>query len=150
MMMVTTGVVYAILVGGLYNPFGNAHPWLSSVLHQLMPIVMVLDLLIVSLIRRLTWWGLLAFSIYPVLYLGYSIWYGTSTGWYPYGFLNPASNGGPAGVAITVVLLMIGFIILSGLVIIHSRITGEPSVPEAARSPLQHSPPHSTRAPIRS
>lgn len=131
MIMVTTGAVYALLLGGLYNPFGDAYPLMDSVLHQLIPVVMVLDLLIVPLSPRVNWWGLLFFSIYPLLYLGYSIANGARTGWYPYNFLDPGINGGVAGVAITVVLLMIGFLLLSALVIAFSRRASR----RAAREP---------------
>lgn len=127
MIMVTTGAVYALLLGGLYNPFGDAHPLMDSVLHQLIPVVMVLDLLIVPLSPRVSWWGLLFFSIYPLLYLGYSIANGARTDWYPYNFLNPGINGGVAGVAITVCLLMIGFLLLSALVISFSRRASRPA-----------------------
>jgi hypothetical protein len=130
MTMVTTGVVYALLLGGLYNPFGPAHPWMDSVLHQLIPVVMVLDLLIVPLSRRVSWWGLLVFSIYPLLYLGYAIWNGARTGWYPYNFLDPGRNGGAVGVALTVILLMIGFLMLSALVIVFSRMASDAPGPE--------------------
>ena len=41
MMMLTTGIVYAVLLDGVYNPFDGSHRWPSSVMHQLLPIVML-------------------------------------------------------------------------------------------------------------
>ena len=125
MMMVTTGAVYALLLGGLYNPFSDAHPWSSSVLHQLIPIVMVIDLLLVPLSRRVSWWGLLVFPIYPLSYLGYSLWKGNRINWYPYDFMNPSESGGYGGVAVTIAVLLVGFVVISALVIVFSRMVSK-------------------------
>lgn len=117
MMMITTGAVYALLLGGLYNPFGDAYPWTDSVLHQLMPIVMVVEVLLVPLNRRIKGSAVIIFALYPLLYLAYSLYYGANTGWYPYDFLNPQENGGYRGVLTTVGLLLAGFFAISALIL---------------------------------
>lgn len=132
MMMVTTGAVYALLLGGIYNPFGDAHPWMSSVLHQLIPIVMVVDLLITPLGRRVAWSGMLVFTVYPLAYLGTSLWRGARTGWYPYDFLDPRANGGYDGVAITIGMLFLGFVAISAGVIAFSRTVAAARAPTPA------------------
>jgi hypothetical protein len=121
MTMVTTGAVYALLLGGLYNPFGDAHPWMDSVLHQLIPVIMLVDLLIAPLGRRVAWWAIGIFMAYPLAYLGLSLLRGAGSGWYPYDFMDPAQNGGYDGVAITIGMLTVGFLAISAGVIAFSR-----------------------------
>lgn len=121
MMMVTTGAVFALLLGGLYNPFGDAYPWWDSVLHQLIPIVMVVDLLIAPLGRRVAWWAIGIFMVYPLAYLGLALVRGADSGWYPYDFMDPDQNGGYAGVATTIGMLTVGFLLISAAVIVFSR-----------------------------
>lgn len=110
MMMLLTGVVYAALLGGLYNPFNGEHLWTSSVMHQVLPFVMLFDILIVPLHRSVPTWAMVFFTVYPLSWLGFTMWYGNDNGWYPYDFLNPAINGGVVGVSITVALMVAGFL----------------------------------------
>lgn len=130
MMMLTTGVVYAALLGGLYNPFGDAHPWPSSVMHQLLPIVMVIDILVVPLHRSVPMWAMSFFTIYPLAWLGVTLVYGADSGWYPYDFLDPAEGGGAVGVAITVGLMVIGFLIMAAVIIRLGKVMRTGSGPE--------------------
>jgi hypothetical protein len=135
MMMLTTGVVYAALLGGLYNPFSDAHPWSSSVMHQLLPVVMVVDLLIVPLHRRVPMWTMVFFTIYPLAWLGVTLTYGADTGWYPYDFLDPSENGGVTGVATTVGAMVIGFLVIAAVIIRLGKImrTGSGAEPMGQR-----------------
>jgi hypothetical protein len=137
MVALLTGVVFATLLDGLYNPFVTSNAfWADTLFHQALPIVMVLDLLIVPLSRRVNWWGLVIFPIYPVGYLLYSLWRGQETGWYPYRFMDPDAIGryapldGWAGVALTNGVLLAGFVIVSALGIGVSRMrTGQAAAP---------------------
>lgn len=122
LMMLITGIVYAALLGGLYNPLDGSHRWESSVLHQLLPIIMLLDLLIVPLHRSVPMWSVFLFAVYPVGWLGYTLFNSYHTGWYPYDFLDPARNNGADGVAITIVLMITGFLLLASVIIRLGRI----------------------------
>jgi hypothetical protein len=121
MMMLMTGIVYAALLGGLYNPFNGEHPWPSSVMHQLLPIVMLLDLLIVPLHRSVPTWSMSLFTVYPLAWLGFTVWYGTGAGWYPYEFLDPALGGGVTGVAVTIAAIVVGFLAIAAFLLRLSR-----------------------------
>lgn len=123
MMMLTTGVVYATLLEGLYNPLNGEHPWTSSYMHQLLPIVMLLDILLVPLHRTVPLWSLSFFTVYPLAWLGFTFWYGNDTGWYPYDFLDPAENGGWSGVSITVGLMIAAFLLIAALLVGLCRVT---------------------------
>lgn len=117
LMMLVTGLVYATLLGGIYNPFDGSHRWQSSVLHQLIPLVMVADMLIAPLDRRVPMWTISFFALYPLAWLGYTMASGARSGWYPYNFLDPAQNGGAAGVALTILVLITIFLLIAALII---------------------------------
>lgn len=81
--LMVTGIVYAVLLEGVYNPLStDDHTWASSVMHQLIPIVMVLDIIIVPLGPRTPRWTVALYLIYPLFYLGWFLMRGTTTGWY--------------------------------------------------------------------
>src|SRR5690348_11839502 len=55
MYMVMTFIVYGVLINGFDNPFTTSRNWTHTMLHQLMPLVIVLDLAVRPLVHRLTW-----------------------------------------------------------------------------------------------
>lgn len=123
-LMLVTGVVYAALLGGVYNPFTTTeHTWASSVMHQLLPIVMLLDILIVPLGARTPRWTAIIYPIYPLLYLGWFLIRGNQNGWYPYDFVNHTTYAnGYTGVAITCGALLVVFLIVGIAIISYSRV----------------------------
>jgi hypothetical protein len=122
LMLLVTGIVYALLLDGIYNPFDGSHRWASTVLHQVMPIAMTIEILLVPLHRSVPMWSAFLFAVYPLVYLGYTLWHGAETGWYPYSFLDPAENSGADGVAITVILMLVGFLLIAALIIRLGKI----------------------------
>lgn len=88
--MVTTGIVYAVLLRGV----DVQTPDLANhTLHIVMPILVVVDWLLDPpqrpiAFRRALWW--LAF---PLAYLGYTLLRGPIVDWYPYPFVDPRTNG---------------------------------------------------------
>lgn len=99
-------VVCMILVGSVFNTLltnvdlGPLEPWMNLIVHQLMPLVVVLDWILVPPAHQLKlnhifWWVLPA-----ALYATYSLIRGSMIGWYPYPFFNPVLVGGAVGVAI--------------------------------------------------
>ena len=131
--MLLTGVVYAALLDGLYNPFTTTeHTWAASVLHQLMPIVMSLDILIIPLGHRTKRWTALLYPLYPLVYLGISLDYGDRNGWYPYDFIDPTTyDNGYVGVSTTCAALLVAFIIIGLGIITYSRWRMIPAKVEA-------------------
>jgi hypothetical protein len=137
MYMVTLFVVYGFLVNSFDNPFNTTRHWTHTVLHQIIPVAVVLDVMLRPLANRLPWRAALVWAIYPIIYLAWSVVRGQIDGWYPYGFIDPAEAGGWEGVAINVVGISAGFIAL-GLIIVwvsqwyHRRA--------AAMAPSKHLP----------
>lgn len=118
--MLVTGVVYALLLDGIYNPFDTSeHTWASSVMHQLLPIVMLLDILIVPLGHRSPRWTAFIYPLYPLAYLG---WFLYRDDWYPYDFIDHTTySNGYTGVATTCGALLLVFIVIGLGIIAYSR-----------------------------
>lgn len=115
--MAMTGIIYALFLSGLEVSLQTTIPWVNTVLHYLMPFVMVVDWLInpprsrISLKRALLW------AIYPVAYVAYSLIRGHFVGWYPYPFLNVADHG-YASVFVTSIVIAMG---VFALIVLLSR-----------------------------
>lgn len=126
--ILVTGIVYAALLGGVYNPFSTEeHTWASSVMHQLMPIVMLLDIIIVPLGPRTPRWIVVFYLTYPLAYLGWFLVSGDNNGWYPYDFVNPNEySNGYTGVLTTCGALLLVFIVIGLVIIWYSRIRRTP------------------------
>lgn len=132
--MLVTGVVYAVLLDGLYNPFTTTqHTWASSVMHQLLPLVMLLDMLIVPLGPRSRYWTVILYPMYPLAYLGWFLYRGNQNGWYPYDFVNPNTySNGYTGVAVTCGALLVLFVLIGLGIIGYSHMRRMPLATEMA------------------
>lgn len=101
------GFGFSLLLSGLDNTIFTAVPWDNIVLHYIMPVAMLVDIIIdrpgKQLFKRS-----LAWLLFPIAYLAYSLVRGTITGWYPYPFLNPADDGYGA-----VIVTVAGMLILA-------------------------------------
>lgn len=135
MSSIVTGVVYGLLVSSFYNPFNGDHTWHSSVLHQLIPLVMLLDVLIVPISRRVPGWSLLVWTVYPLAYLLWALWHGDQTGWYPYDFLDPGEyDNGLRGVLSTCAVIMVGFFIVAAIIWAIGRLRANQSLTDLRRA----------------
>jgi hypothetical protein len=114
--MATTGIVYQVLLSGLRPDDGTASQWwVNLIVHQLLPVLMVLDWLldpprIRMAFRRATWW-----LVYPLAFVIYSLIRGEYVDWYPYGFIDPTVDGGwtkvvTYSVAIAIAILALGWL----------------------------------------
>jgi hypothetical protein len=108
--MMTTGVVYGLLLSGYQEALQTTLPWVDTVLHKVIPLVMVIDWIVDRPQHRLTMRSCLVWMLYPLAYLVYSLIRGPIVDWYPYPFLNPDEAGGYAGVAAYSVGITIGFL----------------------------------------
>ena len=114
--MVTTGIVYGLLLSGYTNELDTTLPWVNNVVHRIFPLVLLADWLIRPPAVRLTFRDALPWLAFPVLYLVYSLIRGPIVDWYPYPFLNPDRGGGYGGVAATSVGIAVGVIVMTWLV----------------------------------
>lgn len=127
--VVTTGVVYNLLLRNIPLPQGQTVAWSNEVLHVVIPLVMLLDLLFAPRRRALACKSVLVVVIYPVVWVIYTLLRGpliTSPGsdvpyWYPYPFLNPNNPElvppGYAGVAVYVIGIAIGIVVVAFFVV---------------------------------
>ncbi|MCC6705831.1 MAG: Pr6Pr family membrane protein [Thermomicrobiales bacterium] len=106
--LILTGVIYNTLLTGVDVQTSEA--WINNVLHRIIPVVMLIDFLILPLAHRIRWREALVWSIYPLLYLAYSLIRGPIVDWYPYPFLDPREDGGYPRVAAYCVAILIGFL----------------------------------------
>lgn len=115
--MATTGIVHAVLptsandTGIIYN-----YPWATDVLHQVIPVVLLLDWLLVPPRHRLAFRHALLWTVYPLVFAGFSLLRGPFVDWYPYPFLDPRENGW-AMVGVYVVAIAVGFLVFSWIVV---------------------------------
>lgn len=132
MYAVTTFIVYGLLINGFDNPLTSGRHWTHTVLHQLMPVVMVLDLAIRPLTSRLGWRDVVIWMVYPIVFLAYSLVRGPLVDWYPYDFIDPAEQGGYDGVAVYVLGITVGFAAIATLVVWASNHRRLPAVQRPA------------------
>lgn len=111
--IVTTGIVYNLLLRGIELPQGTTVPWTNEVLHVVVPIVMLVDWLFAPGRRRLGFGVVGVIVVYPIVWAAYTMIRGplvqdelTGANWYPYPFLNPdTSENGYLTVALYVLLI---------------------------------------------
>lgn len=111
--ILTTGVVYNLLLRGIELPQGTTVGWANEVLHVVIPVIGVLDWLIAPG-RRLGFGVVGVIVVYPIVWAAYTMIRGPfvrdaltgATSWYPYPFLNPdTSENGYLSVAFYVLLI---------------------------------------------
>jgi len=114
--LVTTGVVYNLLLRGIELPQGTTVPWTNEVLHVIAPLLILVDWLFAPGRRKLGFGTVGIVVIYPLVWVLYTMARGPfvsdeltgATSWYPYPFLNPdTSANGYLSVAFYVVLIAV-------------------------------------------
>ncbi len=103
--LLITGVVYGVALAHYDTP--QVIPWVNAVVHRMTPLVFVLDWLIDPPRRPLGFpRAAVAWLIFPVLFLTYTLARGPVAQWYPYPFLDPREHGyGRVAVGCVVVAL---------------------------------------------
>jgi len=91
--MVTTGIIYTLLLSGNEVALQTTIPWVNTVVHYLMPLVVLADWLVDPPQRRIPFKRALVWLVFPLLYFAYSLLRGPNAGWYPYPFLDPRVQG---------------------------------------------------------
>jgi hypothetical protein len=119
------GTAYLIVVAVIYNVLvpgtGSAPPWVSAVLHVVVPTIVVFDWVLVNDRRPLPWPRLWILLPYPFVWLLVVLGRGMTDGWVPYGFLLP-ENG-----LISLILYIVGLVcavMIAGIVVwLASRLS---------------------------
>lgn len=127
--LIITGIVYNLLLRGIQPPDPGTE-WINEVHHVVAPALMLLDLFVGPLRRRLSWWTPLLSVVFPLAWVTYTMVRGpliTSpvTGnpwWYPYPFLDPNRAGGWASVWVYIVVIAVAIIAVTALTVVIARL----------------------------
>ncbi len=117
-----TGIVFALFLSNLSAEVGTSDQWVNWVLHDLTPVVGVLDWLLIrsqGRARRLrfVWW-----LVYPVVYLVFTLARGRLVGWYPYPFIDPTLPGGYSRLIGSTGLVVIVIVLVALIIDILGRL----------------------------
>ncbi|QZY53326.1 Pr6Pr family membrane protein [Leucobacter tenebrionis] len=119
---ITGMIVVAVIYNGLVPGTASAPPWVSAILHAVLPFAAVLDWMLVGDRPRLPWRRIWIVLPYPVLWLTVVLVRGATDGWVPYGFLLP-ERGLPL-LAATVAGLLATLLVAAAGVWAGSRLRG--------------------------
>jgi len=108
--LILTTSVDALLLSGYEAYLQVTVLSVNTVLHQVMPLVVVLDWFTQPPRNRLSFAWATVWTVYPLLYLGYTLVRGSRVHWYPYGFLDPRQGGGYPALFTTCGAIAVGFL----------------------------------------
>jgi len=115
--IIVVGVTYHLILRNLWNPQG--WQWIADMsLHYVTPILFVLDWLFFAPKRALSWWSAMIALAYPLVYMGWTLWHGSWSGFYPYPFVDVSKIGlekalvNAGGMTITFLVL---YLVLTGI-----------------------------------
>jgi hypothetical protein len=106
--MLTTGIVYAVLLSGQ----DVTYPWVNTIVHRVMPIAVALDWVIDPPRMRLALRQTLLWMSFPLVYVAYALTRGAIVNWYPYFFVDPRRHGGYLLVAGDCIAISVGIVAL--------------------------------------
>jgi hypothetical protein len=106
--MLTTGIVYAVLLAGHPPPY----PWVNTIVHRIMPIAAALDWTIDPPRMRLAPRQTILWMSFPLVYVAYTLTRGAIVNWYPYFFVDPRRHGGYLLVAADCIAVSAGIVAL--------------------------------------
>ncbi len=112
--MSVTGIVFTLLLSN--TDVDTAIPWVNTVVHELMPLVIVADWLLDPPADRLTVRRGLLWLAFPLAWIVYTLIRGALVGRYPYPFLDPA-NGGYPTVLVYCLAILVLMTIVCGLAV---------------------------------
>jgi hypothetical protein len=119
--MTITGIVYGLLLSGLHAQLQTTIPWVNTVLHRIIPVVLIVDWIIEPSGQELTFKKALVWLVYPFAWLAYTMIRGSLIGWYPYPFLEPTQPGGYGSVVGHIIGITLGATILIWLLVMLGR-----------------------------
>ncbi|MGC2374632.1 MAG: Pr6Pr family membrane protein [Solirubrobacteraceae bacterium] len=106
--MLTTGIVYAVLLSGQ----DVTYPWVNTIVHRMMPVAVALDWAIDPPRVRLRVRETILWLSFPLAYVAYTLARGAIVNWYPYFFVDPNRHGGYLLVAGDCAAITVGILAL--------------------------------------
>ena len=110
--MTTVVLVFVVLLSNRPVDELTAVPWDNTVLHYIMPIVVLVDWLLSGRAAAVGYRLALLWLAVPLVYAVYTLIRGPLSGFYPYPFMDPALHGYP-GVLLTCVVLGVVLAVLA-------------------------------------
>jgi hypothetical protein len=90
--IIVVGVTYHLILRQLWDPQG--WQWVADVtLHYVTPVLFVLDWLLFVPKRTVPWWTAIVALVFPLVYLAWTLWHGSWSGFYPYPFVDVSKIG---------------------------------------------------------
>jgi hypothetical protein len=120
MSIIIVGVVYALLLRGLWDPQGMQLV-ADILLHYVMPVLFVVYWWLMVPPDALRWSDMPAWLLYPLAYFVFSMLRGASTGIYPYPFVDIDALGF-ARVLLNALLMLLAFAMVAGLLLAAARL----------------------------
>ena len=90
-----TGIVYSTVLAAIHQPNGAAQIAINTIVHYVVPVMMVLGWLAFGPRPRVDRTSVLWSLLFPALWLGYTLVRGAIWHWYPYPFLDVTTHGYP-------------------------------------------------------
>jgi hypothetical protein len=119
--MSITGIVFTLLLSN--TDVDTAIPWVNSVVHELMPLVMLADWLITPPAACLRLRQSVLWLSFPLVWIVYTLIRGAIVNLCPYPFVNPV-NGGYGSVAAYSVAILVAMLVVSALVVVLANTAG--------------------------
>lgn len=117
--IMTTGIVYFLFLRGMEAELQTTIPWVNAVLHTILPLYALFDWVSSPSRRPISFRLSLIWTMYPILYLIYTLIRGHFIEWYPYPFLNPTLGGYNqvliSSIMITCLILLCSSIVVGSL-----------------------------------
>ncbi len=118
--MSITGIVFTLLLSN--TDVDTAIPWVNTVVHELMPLVMISDWLLDPPADRLSVRQGLVWLSFPLVWIVYTLIRGAAVGLYPYPFVDPANGGYTSVVAYCAAILVVMFLDCALVVILANSV----------------------------
>ena len=115
--MTTTILIFIVLLSSLPASELTAVPWDNTVLHYIMPLVIIIDWLALNRPQPILFRRALIWLAFPLLYLSYSLIRGPIVGWYPYPFMDASAHGYLAVILTSLIIALV----LAGITAVLSR-----------------------------
>ncbi len=112
--MSITGIVFTLLLSN--TDVDTAIRWVNTVVHELMPLVLLADWLVTPPAAKLQLRQGLLWLSFPLVWIVYTIIRGAIVDRYPYPFLDPV-NGGYGSVAVYCIAILVAMIVVSAITV---------------------------------
>lgn len=121
-----TGIVYSTVLAAIHQPNGAAETTVNAIVHYVVPVMMVAGWLLFGPRPRIDGRTIAWSSLFPVLWLIYTVVRGAIWHWYPYPFVDVTAHGylriAGSALVVTVVLSAVAAIFALG----DQRLPGAP------------------------